>query len=41
MHDLFTEKELEQKYNTIALLKAHPDVIIWIEWVGKRPTWRG
>jgi 5-methylcytosine-specific restriction endonuclease McrA len=40
VHDLFTEAELEKKYSTIELLKAHPDVIAWIEWVGKRPHWR-
>jgi|SRR5271157_2148109 len=41
IHDLFTEKELEREYNTIESLKAHPDVQEWIEWVGKRPHWRG
>ena len=41
IHDLYTEKELEQEFNTIDLLKAQPDVIVWIEWVSKRPTWRG
>ena len=41
IHGLFTEKELERKYSTIELLKAHPDVIKWIEWVSKRPNWRG
>ena len=40
VHDLFTEEELERKYNTIELLKAHPSVIVWIEWVSKRPGWR-
>ena len=39
IHDLFTEKELERKYFTIALLKADERVINWIEWVRKRPTW--
>ena len=39
IHDLFTEKELERKYSTIALLKADQRVIDWIEWVRKRPTW--
>jgi len=39
IHALFTEKELERKYSTIALLKADELVINWIEWVRKRPTW--
>ena len=39
IHDLFTEKELERKYFTIALLKADEKVVNWIEWVRKRPTW--
>ena len=41
LHKLFTEKELEREYYTIELLKAHPDVQAWIEWVSKRPNWRG
>jgi hypothetical protein len=41
IHDLFTEKELGWTYNTVELLKAHPDVVIWIEWVSKRPNWTG
>ena len=39
IHDLFSEKELEREYYTVELLKAHPDVVAWIEWVGKRPNW--
>jgi len=39
VHALFTEKELERKYFTIALLKADERVINWIEWIRKRPTW--
>jgi 5-methylcytosine-specific restriction endonuclease McrA len=39
IHDLFTEKELERKYYTIDLLKKNENVVVWIEWVGKRPTW--
>jgi hypothetical protein len=37
LHSLFTEKELEQEYNTIEKLKAHPEVQKWIKWVRKRP----
>lgn len=41
IHDLFTEKALGFQYNTVELLKALPDVQKWIEWVSKRPNWRG
>ena len=41
IHRLYTEKQLGYELNTIELLKAQPDVITWIEWVGKRPHWRG
>jgi 5-methylcytosine-specific restriction endonuclease McrA len=41
MHALFTEKELGWQYNTVEKLKAHPEVRKWIEWVSKRPHWRG
>lgn len=41
IHDLYTEKELGWTYNTVELLKAQPDVQTWIEWVSKRPHWRG
>jgi 5-methylcytosine-specific restriction endonuclease McrA len=40
IHALFAEVDLEKKYSTVALLKAHPDVIVWIEWVSKKPHWR-
>ncbi len=40
IHDLLTEAELEKKYSTVEKLKAHPDVIAWIEWVSARPHWR-
>jgi 5-methylcytosine-specific restriction enzyme A len=39
IHDFCTEKELERKFNTIALLKTREDVRNWIEWVRERPTW--
>jgi 5-methylcytosine-specific restriction endonuclease McrA len=41
IHDIFTEKELGWTYNTVEKLKAHPEVVKWIEWVSKRPHWRG
>lgn len=41
IHDLYTEKELERSYYTIELLKAQESVQTWIEWVSKRPSWRG
>lgn len=41
IHDLFTEKELGWKYNTIEDLLVHPEVKKWVEWVSKRPNWKG
>ena len=40
VHKLFTEKELERSYHTLELLLAHPAVLEWVGWVGKRPNWR-
>ena len=40
VHKLFTEKELERSYHTVELLLAHPAVLEWVGWVGKRPNWR-
>jgi hypothetical protein len=39
IHAFFTEKQLEREYYTIDLLKKNEQVIHWIEWVKKRPTW--
>ena len=39
IHSFFTEKQLEREYYTIDLLKKSEQVINWIAWVQKRPTW--
>ena len=36
VHLLFTNNELRDSLNTIALLRAHPRVQKWIAWVRKR-----
>jgi len=36
IHATFTEKELEKKYHTWEELRAHPDMINFIEWVQKK-----
>lgn len=39
VHCLFTNKELEKKYNTIESLLRHPEVAKYVEWIkGKPPT---
>lgn len=37
IHSLFTEKELEQKFNTIEALRTHEEMASFIKWVAKRP----
>ena len=37
LHAVFTEKELEREYNTVAALAAHPDIARFSEWIGSRP----
>ena len=36
IHSVFTEKELEKKYNTWEKLKSHPDIASFITWVKKK-----
>lgn len=36
IHDLITEKEMGTTYNTLELLKEHPDVKKYVEWRTKR-----
>ena len=36
VHKLFTINELRDKYNTIEVLKSHPDVQNWIRWIRKK-----
>ena len=37
IHSTFTERELQVTYNTIEILRAHPDVKKFIEWVKDKP----
>ena len=37
IHALFTEKQLEREFPTLALLAAHPDVARFVEWIRKKP----
>jgi hypothetical protein len=36
IHKLFTIKELENEYNTLESLKAHPKMQTWIRWIRKK-----
>jgi hypothetical protein len=36
IHSLFTEKELEKKYNNAELVKEHPEMEKFIKWVSKK-----
>lgn len=38
LHALFSEKVLERELNTLALLRAHPDVATFVAWLRKQPT---
>jgi len=37
VHQLFTNNDLRDRYNTIEALKSNVDVQKWIRWVCKRP----
>ncbi len=37
IHSIFTEKELEQNYNTLEALVAHPEVGRFAAWLAKKP----
>jgi hypothetical protein len=37
IHSVFTEKELERTYNTLALLLEHADIRNFVQWVAKKP----
>lgn len=38
IHKIFTEKELEKVYNTVAAILTHEDVKNWVNWVRKKPN---
>jgi 5-methylcytosine-specific restriction endonuclease McrA len=37
VHALLTEKELERDFNTIAKLRAHPEVAKFAGWIASKP----
>lgn len=37
IHALFTEKELERDFNTLAALKAHPKIGKFVNWLRDKP----
>lgn len=37
IHSLFSEKELQKKFNNWEILKTHPDIEKFIKWVAKKP----
>lgn len=37
IHKTFTEKELEQEYNTIAALKTQPEIDKFVRWIESKP----
>jgi len=37
IHATLTETELARDYNTIAALRAHPRLAVFIRWVARRP----
>lgn len=38
VHALLTEKELERDYNTLAALRAHPEIARFAEWLKDKPA---
>ena len=37
LHVVFTEKALEQEFNTLDLLRAHPEVRKFTQWIMSKP----
>ena len=38
LHATFAEKQLEYEYNTLAAIRAHPDIRKFVRWVRRRPA---
>jgi hypothetical protein len=38
IHDTLSEKELEQRYNTLGSLRARPDIRRFVGWIRDKPT---
>lgn len=39
IHELFTNKELRDKYNTVEALLGDPRVQRWVKWIRKTDRW--
>jgi Fe-S oxidoreductase len=37
IHALLSEKELERDYNTVARLRAHPEIAKFARWIANKP----
>ena len=37
VHALFSEKTLEREFNTLVLLRAHPEVTKFVRWIRSKP----
>ena len=37
IHKTFTEKELEQEFNSIEALLGHPDMVKFVRWIEVKP----
>lgn len=37
IHDVFTERQLQRDYDTIAKLRAHDEIAKFVEWLSKKP----
>jgi len=41
VHSVLSQKELEYEYNSVDLLRSHPQIARFIKWVRKRPAGQG
>ena len=38
IHKVLSEKQMELEYNTVDLLRSHPEIGKFVEWVRRRPA---
>ncbi|MBY0375206.1 MAG: hypothetical protein K2Q23_14515 [Bryobacteraceae bacterium] len=38
VHAVFTEKQLEREFNTVELLRSHPEIQKFIAWIASKPA---
>ena len=38
IHKVLSEKQMELEYNTVELLRSHPEIGKFVEWVKRRPA---